>query len=139
MQSAVISEAPAISEASKNLMEAAQKSDSPRKAKETLQARAERDPAFRKELLREGVCYLLSGDVTVGMMVLHDYIHATVGFPKLGEVMGRSPESLRRMFRPEGNPHASYLFEIIAYLQRNEGVTLSLRANPRAARSRRSA
>lgn len=117
----------------------AEKSESARKPKESLQQRAERDPAFRRELLREGVCYLLSGDVTVGMMVLHDYIHATVGFPKLGEVMGRSPESLRRMFRPEGNPHSSYLFEIIAFLQKNEGVTLSLRATPIAARGRRSA
>ncbi len=117
----------------------AEKSESTRKPKESLQARAERDPAFRKELLREGVCYLLSGDVAVGMMVLHDYIHATVGFPKLGEVMGRSPESLRRMFRPDGNPHASYLFEIIAFLQKNEGITLSLRATPLASRSRRSA
>ncbi len=117
--------------------EVSEKVESPRKPKETLQARVQRDPVFRRELLREGVCYLLSGDVAVGMMVLHDYIHATVGFPKLAEVMQRSPESLRRMFRPDGNPHASYLFEILAFLQKHEGVSLSLRATPVSPRARR--
>lgn len=119
--------------------ELSEKSTSPRKPKETLQAHTQRDPAFRKELLREGICNLLAGDVAVGMMVLHDYIHATVGFPKLAEVMQRSPESLRRMFRPDGNPHASYLFEILALLQKNEGITFSLRTMPLVPRSRRSA
>ena len=31
--------------------------------KETIQARIERDPAFREELLKEGVECLLAGDV----------------------------------------------------------------------------
>ena len=35
--------------------------------KETIQARIERDPAFREELLKEGVECLLSGDVDTGM------------------------------------------------------------------------
>ena len=48
--------------------------------KETIQARAERDPAFRRELLKEGVQCLLSGEVDTGKTVLRDYINATVGF-----------------------------------------------------------
>ncbi len=52
--------------------------------KETIQARAERDPAFRRELLKEGVQCLLAGEVDTGKTVLRDYINATVGFEELG-------------------------------------------------------
>ncbi len=51
--------------------------------KQTIQARARRDPAFRKELLREGVESFITGDVETGKTVLRDYIHATVGFNEL--------------------------------------------------------
>jgi len=52
--------------------------------KETIQARAARDPAFRRALLKEGVQCLLSGEVDTGKTVLRDYINATVGFEELG-------------------------------------------------------
>ncbi len=42
--------------------------------KETIQARAARDPRFRRELLKEGVQCLLSGEVDTGKNVLRDYI-----------------------------------------------------------------
>jgi hypothetical protein len=51
--------------------------------KETIQARIKKDPAFRNELLREGVECLLSGDLETGKTILRDYINATVGFEKL--------------------------------------------------------
>ena len=51
--------------------------------KETIQARAARDPAFRRELLREGVQCLLASEVDTGKTVLRDYINATVGFEEL--------------------------------------------------------
>jgi len=60
--------------------------------------------------------------------VLRDYINATVGFAKLGEVTRRSPKSLMRMFGPSGNPQARNLFEIVAYLQKKEGVRLEVRS-----------
>lgn len=41
--------------------------------KDTIQARAQRDPAFRKALLQEGVECLLAGDVDTGKAVLRDY------------------------------------------------------------------
>ena len=53
--------------------------------KETIQARVERDPAFREALLKEGGYCLLSGDVETGKTVLRDYINATIGFEALGE------------------------------------------------------
>ena len=52
--------------------------------KRTIQARIESDPAFRGELLREGVECLLSGDLETGKSILRDYINATIGFEKLG-------------------------------------------------------
>ena len=47
--------------------------------KETIRARIECDPDFRKALL-EGVECFLSGDVETGKSVLRDYISATIGF-----------------------------------------------------------
>ena len=96
--------------------------------KETVQARARRDPAFREGLLKEGVECLLSGDIDTGKVVLRDYINATVGFEKLGALTSKPPKSLMRMFGPAGNPHARNLFEIISHIQRHEGVQLEVKA-----------
>ena len=46
--------------------------------KETVQARARRDPAFRERLLKEGIECLLAGDIDTVKIVLRDYIGATV-------------------------------------------------------------
>jgi len=54
--------------------------------KETIRARAKRDPGFRKALLREGIENFLSGDVETGKIILRDFINATVGFTKLSGV-----------------------------------------------------
>ena len=43
--------------------------------KETIQARVERDPAFREALLKEGVECLLSGDVDFELTVLGNDTH----------------------------------------------------------------
>ncbi len=90
--------------------------------KETIQARARRDPAFRRELLREAVECFLTGDLETGKTVLRDYIHATVGFNQLAESTNHSPKSLMRMLSPSGNPQARNLFEIVEYLQQKEKV-----------------
>ncbi len=96
--------------------------------KQTIQARAERDPAFREELLKEGVECLLSGDVDTGKAVLRDYINAPIGFEGLGDLTGKSPKSLMRMFGPRGNPQARNLFEIIGCLLKREGLHFEIRA-----------
>lgn len=95
--------------------------------KQTIRARARRDAAFRRALLREGVASFLAGDVETGKTVLRDYINATVGFEELGASLRRSPKSLMRMFGPLGNPQARNLFDIVAYLQKKEGVRLEVR------------
>jgi hypothetical protein len=99
-----------------------------RNFKETIRARIERDPAFREELLKEGVDCLLSGEVETGKAVLRDYINATIGFDELGILTHKSPKSLMRMFGPTGNPQARNLFEIIGYLQKREGLHLEVHA-----------
>ncbi len=96
--------------------------------KETIQARVKRDAAFRRELLREGIESMLSGDIETGKAVLRDYIHATIGFDGLAKATNHSSKSLMRMFSPSGNPQARNLFEIVAILQRAEGLKLHVRA-----------
>ena len=96
--------------------------------KETIQQRARRDGRFREALLKEAVDALLSGDLDTGKIVLRDYINATVGFEKLGSATKRSPKSLMRMLGPRGNPQARNFFEIVAYLQKKEGLRLKVRA-----------
>ena len=48
--------------------------------KETIRARVERDPKFRKELLREGIEAMLSRRRATAKTILRDYINATLGF-----------------------------------------------------------
>jgi hypothetical protein len=98
--------------------------------KETIQARIQKDPAFRKELLREGIECLLSGDLETGKTILRDYINATVGFEKLGILTHKPTKSLMRMFGPKGNPRARNLFEVISHLQKNSGLRLGLQYVP---------
>jgi hypothetical protein len=96
--------------------------------KDTIQARAQRDPSFRKALLQEGVECLLACDVDTGKAVLRDYINATIGFEELSRVFDKSSKSLMRMFGPKGNPQANNLFAVIHYLQEQEGIHLEVKA-----------
>ena len=96
--------------------------------KDTVKDRVARDPGFREELLKEGIDYLLTGDVDTGKAVLRDFINATIGFDALGTATERSPKSLMRMLGPKGNPQARNLFEIIACLQEHEGIHLKVHA-----------
>ncbi len=96
--------------------------------KETIQARAIREPKFRDALLTEGVEALLTGEVDLGKAILRDYINATMGFSHLAEATGSQPKSLMRMLGPNGNPTAKNLMAIIGYLQRERGLSLRVRA-----------
>ena len=98
--------------------------------KETIRARVERDPKFRKELLREGVESMLGGDIATAKTILRDYINATVGFTELAEATHIPSKSLMRMLGPTGNPRADNLFEVVTFLQRREGIRFHIRAAP---------
>ena len=94
--------------------------------KQTVQARIARDPAYRKELLRAGVACLLSGDLDTGKAILRDYINATIGFAELSDMTNTPSKSLMRMLGPKGNPQARNLFDVLAHLQRAEGLHFEL-------------
>ena len=98
--------------------------------RETIRDRAQRDPKFRKELLRMGLEAMLSGDITLAKTILRDYINATVGFSGLAEATHIPPKSLMRMFGPAGNPRAANLFEVVSFLQHREGVRFHVKATP---------
>jgi DNA-binding phage protein len=98
-----------------------------RSFKDTVKARAERDPAFREALFTEGVDALLAGDIDTGKAILRDYINATIGFDKLAEETGTPAKSLMRMLGPRGNPNARNLLSVIQRLQSASGVSLRVR------------
>ena len=96
--------------------------------KETIKARADRDPEFRQALLAESVGLLLEGDVETGKALLRNYINATVGFEQLAKQTGKPSKSLMRMFSTKGNPRADNLFAVIHCLQESSGVQLAVTA-----------
>ena len=99
-----------------------------RSFKETVQARARRDRAFREALLTEAIDALLAGDVETGKAVLRDFINATVGFERLALETKMPPKSLMRMFSRSGNPNARNLFGVIGELQKQTGIELHARS-----------
>ncbi len=94
--------------------------------KATVQTRLQKEPRFRRELLREGVQCLLGGDLDTGKAILRDYINATIGFDALSQLTDRPSKSLMRMLGPNGNPRARNLLEVIAQLQAAEGLRFEL-------------
>jgi DNA-binding phage protein len=99
-----------------------------REFKDTVKARAARDPNFREALLIEAAEQLLAGDLETGKAVLRDYINATVGFERLARETGTPSKSLMRMLGPKGNPRASNLLAVLDNLQRVSGVHLAVAA-----------
>ncbi len=99
----------------------------------TILKRAEKDSAFRRQMLIEAVDELLAGDLNAGKAILRDYINATITFEVLARKVGKSPKSLHRMLGPQGNPRAENILEIIKTLQAHEHIKLCVKANRNAA------
>ncbi|MEX2650522.1 MAG: transcriptional regulator [Alphaproteobacteria bacterium] len=99
-----------------------------RKFRDTVQARAKRDKAFRVALFREALQSLVQGDVDTGKSVLRDYINATIGFEGLSAATGTPAKSLMRMFGPRGNPQARNLLAVVGRLQDATGVRIEVKA-----------
>jgi DNA-binding phage protein len=96
--------------------------------RDTVRGRAQRDPEFRRALLEEAITAMIAGDMETGRSVMRNYINATVGFPKLAKKTHIGKTSLMRMFGPNGNPSAGNLFGVIAALQKQEGISLTVHA-----------
>ena len=58
--------------------------------RDTIRERAQREPAFRRSLLREGLQLINNGDFATGRAVLRNYINATIGFDELHYNLKRS-------------------------------------------------
>jgi DNA-binding phage protein len=95
--------------------------------KETIKARAERDPEFRVGLLEEALDAFLGADLETGKVLLRDYVNATLGFEQIARQLHKSPKSLMRMLSAEGNPRADNLFALVSHLQAREGVAFRVR------------
>jgi DNA-binding phage protein len=98
-----------------------------RSFKETIKARADRDPEFRVAMLQEAIDAFLNADIQTGKTILRDYVNATVGFEELGTQLHKNPKSLMRMLSEQGNPRADNLFAVVAHLKQREGVLFDLR------------
>jgi hypothetical protein len=61
--------------------------------RDTVRARAEREPAFRRALFQEAVQALLQGENDQGRAALRAYINATVGFDRLGQAFAEKPDA----------------------------------------------
>ncbi len=94
--------------------------------RKTIYERAKRDAAYRKAMLSEAIDSLLCGEIEVGKAILRDYINATIGFGTLGEKLHKPSKSLHRMLSPAGNPKTNNFFEILNFLQNNEGVDFTV-------------
>jgi len=105
--------------------------------RETVQADIRRDPVFRRGILSEAVESLLDGEVALAKELLRNYINATVGFPKLAAHTKIHMRTIHQTFGPKGNPTASKLFHVIAYLQQAEGVRFEVRPTRAALRTKR--
>lgn len=106
--------------------------------RETVKARADRDPVFRAGLYQEAVQAMLDGDFGTAKILLRDVINATVGFAQLGSRIDVPEKSLMRMFGPTGNPRAENLIAVVAALKDECRLSVTVHAAPRRRRTARS-
>ena len=97
--------------------------------KDTVRARAQRDPQFRLALIEEAVECLINGDLDGGRSVLGDYINATLGYAALAELTGKDAKSLIRMLRPGSNPTSKNLLDILNQVKLQEGAKIEVRVS----------
>lgn len=99
-----------------------------RSFKETVAARARRDPRFRQALFTEAINAYLAGDAAEGKAILRDLVNATVGFEGLAAAIHKPSKSLHRMLAPRGNPSTDNFFSIVNALQKRTHVKLRVTA-----------
>lgn len=96
--------------------------------KETVAARARRDPRFREALFTEAINAYLGGDTAAGKAILRDLVNATVGFEELAAGIHKPSKSLHRMLALRGNPSTENFFSIVSVLQKKARVKLRVTA-----------
>ena len=96
--------------------------------KQTIAARARREPRFREALFTEAINAYLAGDTAEGKAMLRDLVNATVGFEGLALEIQKPSKSLHRMLAPRGNPRTENFFSIVSALQKKTRVKLRVTA-----------
>ena len=86
--------------------------------KETMVARAERDPAFVRAMLDEALTFFLNGDSDTAKEILRDVINATIGFETLAAKIKKPSKSLHRMLSKSGNPTMENLSAILGAMKK---------------------
>jgi DNA-binding phage protein len=99
--------------------------------RETVAARAARDPAFKAALLQEALQAFIEGDVAEGLVLLRDCINATIGFSALSKETHIPEKSLMRMVGPRGNPSARNLSAMVVAIQHQIHVQAHVEARCR--------
>jgi hypothetical protein len=94
--------------------------------KDAVVARAQSDSSYRNRMLQAAVQNLVAGELETGKSLLQLYINATVGFQELGNAMDMAPQSLTRMLGSDGNPRANNLCTMLAFLQEEAGIKLTV-------------
>ena len=97
--------------------------------RETVQARAQKDPDFRHRLLAEAINELLAGDEQTAKSLLRDYINATISFEKMAKTLHKNSKSLQRMLGSNGNPRLNNLSAMLAAIQKKEHVKFEVRVS----------
>ncbi|MBE0574613.1 MAG: transcriptional regulator [Desulfuromonadales bacterium] len=98
-----------------------------RSFRETVMARAQRDPEFRAELISEATSAFLSGDIEAGKGLLRDYLNATGSLPNIARTLSKDDKSVRRMLGPNGNPTLKNFIELLHACQQEEHVRFEVR------------
>ena len=96
--------------------------------KQTIAARARREPRFREALFTEAINAYLAGDTAEGKAMLRDLVNATVGFEGLALEIQKPSKSLHRMLAPRGNPSTENFFSIVSALQKKTRMKLRVTA-----------
>jgi DNA-binding phage protein len=92
--------------------------------KETINARAKREPEFAKALLDEAVSLFLNGEPETARLILRDLVNATTGFEELANKTSLPSKSLHRMLSAKGNPTMNNLTAILSVLRKQLNVNL---------------
>lgn len=96
--------------------------------KETIQARAKRDPRFAQAMLDEAATMFLNGEPDTARIVLRDLVNAAMGFEQLAQITGKPSKSLHRMLSQEGNPNMDNLASIFDALRKELRVGIKARS-----------
>ena len=89
-----------------------------RSFKQTVAARAQRDPEFAQSMLDEAITLFIDGEPDTAKLVLRDLVNATMGFESLAAAVRKPTKSLHRMLSASGNPNMTNISVIFAAITR---------------------